>query len=117
LELYVDFYGTGKVAEARLEKALDEVMRASRPQPPDLCAHQRLWPFRPPAGAGRRLLLGTHRPRRRIALKGSMTAIRYDVLGLGNAVVDVITRADDAFLVEHHMRKGGMALIDEPPDR
>src|ERR1035437_2442630 len=26
LALYVDFYGTGKVAEARLEKALDEVM-------------------------------------------------------------------------------------------
>jgi sugar/nucleoside kinase (ribokinase family) len=42
-----------------------------------------------------------------------MTAVRYDVLGLGNAIVDVITRADDAFLVTHHMRKGGMALIDE----
>jgi hypothetical protein len=26
---------------------------------------------------------------------------------------DVITRADDAFLVAHDMRKGGMALIDE----
>ena len=78
LALYVDFYGTGKVAEARLEKSLDEVIgshparhpRASRPQPPDLCAYQRLWPFRPPAGAGRRLLLGAHRPRRRIALGG-----------------------------------------------
>jgi sugar/nucleoside kinase (ribokinase family) len=42
-----------------------------------------------------------------------MTAVRYDVLGLGNAIVDVITRADDAFLVAHDMRKGGMALIDE----
>jgi sugar/nucleoside kinase (ribokinase family) len=38
-----------------------------------------------------------------------MTAARYDVLGLGNAIVDVITRADDAFLVKHDMRKGGMA--------
>ena len=42
-----------------------------------------------------------------------MTAVRYDVLGLGNAIVDVITRADDAFLAKHDMRKGGMALIDE----
>ena len=42
-----------------------------------------------------------------------MTTARHDVLGLGNAIVDVITRADDAFLVEHDMRKGGMALIDE----
>ena len=30
-----------------------------------------------------------------------MTAVRYDVLGLGNAIVDVITRADDAFIVKH----------------
>jgi sugar/nucleoside kinase (ribokinase family) len=42
-----------------------------------------------------------------------MTAVRYDVLGLGNAIVDVITRADDDFLVRHAMRKGTMALIDE----
>ncbi|RAI38892.1 adenosine kinase [Rhodoplanes roseus] len=43
-----------------------------------------------------------------------MTALRYDVLGIGNAIVDVIARADDDFLVAHGMRKGGMALIDEP---
>ena len=36
-----------------------------------------------------------------------MTAVRYDVLGLGNAIVDVITRADDDFLLKHAMRKGG----------
>ena len=42
-----------------------------------------------------------------------MTAARYDVLGLGNAIVDVITRTEDAFLAAHDMRKGGMALIDE----
>ncbi|MBK5961090.1 adenosine kinase [Rhodoplanes elegans] len=42
-----------------------------------------------------------------------MTALRYDVLGLGNAIVDVIARAEDDFLVAHGMRKGGMALIDE----
>ena len=35
-----------------------------------------------------------------------MTSIRYDVLGLGNAIVDVIARADDAFLLKQAMRKG-----------
>ncbi|MGB6800136.1 MAG: adenosine kinase, partial [Xanthobacteraceae bacterium] len=39
--------------------------------------------------------------------------IRYDVLGIGNAIVDVIARADDDFLLAHGMRKGAMALIDE----
>jgi adenosine kinase len=42
-----------------------------------------------------------------------MTAPRYDVLGIGNAIVDVIARADDDFLVAQKMQKGGMALIDE----
>jgi sugar/nucleoside kinase (ribokinase family) len=41
-----------------------------------------------------------------------MTDIRHDVLGLGNAIVDVITRAEEDFLVRHGMRKGTMALID-----
>jgi sugar/nucleoside kinase (ribokinase family) len=42
-----------------------------------------------------------------------MTSIRYDVLGLGNAIVDVISRTDDDFLLKHGMRKGSMSLIDE----
>lgn len=42
-----------------------------------------------------------------------MTAPRYDVLGIGNAIVDVIARADDDFLVAQKMQKGGMSLIDE----
>jgi sugar/nucleoside kinase (ribokinase family) len=42
-----------------------------------------------------------------------MTASHYDVLGIGNAIVDVIARAEDDFLVAHGMHKGGMALIDE----
>ena len=42
-----------------------------------------------------------------------MTAPRYDVLGIGNAIVDVIARAEDDFLVAHGMNKGTMALIDE----
>jgi sugar/nucleoside kinase (ribokinase family) len=39
-------------------------------------------------------------------------SVRYDVLGIGNAIVDVIARAEDDFLVAQGMRKGGMALID-----
>ena len=42
-----------------------------------------------------------------------MSAPRYDVLGIGNAIVDVIARADDDFLAAQGMHKGGMALIDE----
>ncbi len=42
-----------------------------------------------------------------------MTAARYDVLGIGNAIVDVIARAEDDFLVAQGMHKGTMALIDE----
>jgi len=42
-----------------------------------------------------------------------MTAARFDVLGIGNAIVDVLARADDDFLVRQDMRKGAMTLIDE----
>ena len=42
-----------------------------------------------------------------------MTTLRYDVLGIGNAIVDVIARAEDDFLVAQGMQKGTMALIDE----
>jgi sugar/nucleoside kinase (ribokinase family) len=43
-----------------------------------------------------------------------MPAIRFDVLGIGNAIVDVIARAEDDFLLKHGMNKGAMTLIDEP---
>jgi len=42
-----------------------------------------------------------------------MTASRYDVLGIGNAIVDVIARTEDDFLVAQGMQKGAMQLIDE----
>ena len=42
-----------------------------------------------------------------------MTSAAFDVLGIGNAIVDVITRADDAFLGQHGLVKGSMMLIDE----
>src|ERR1700710_314587 len=42
-----------------------------------------------------------------------MTSAKYDVLGIGNAIFDVLVQADDSFLSSHGMTKGGMALIDE----
>ena len=41
-----------------------------------------------------------------------MTAA-YDVVALGNAIVDVIAQADDAFLAREGLVKGSMGLIDE----
>jgi sugar/nucleoside kinase (ribokinase family) len=42
-----------------------------------------------------------------------MTSLRHDVLGIGNAIVDVIARTDDDFLAKQRMPKGTMSLIDE----
>src|SRR5436305_5019043 len=42
-----------------------------------------------------------------------MAEARYDVLGIGNAIFDVLVQTDEAFLAAHGMSKGGMALIDE----
>jgi fructokinase len=36
-----------------------------------------------------------------------------DVVGIGNAIVDVLVQADDSFLDDHGLTKGTMALIDE----
>ncbi len=43
-----------------------------------------------------------------------MTSAKFDVLGLGNAIVDVLARVDDDFLVREKLAKGTMHLIDEP---
>ncbi len=37
---------------------------------------------------------------------------QYDVLCIGNAIVDIIARCDEAFLAEHEIIKGAMNLID-----
>ena len=37
----------------------------------------------------------------------------YDVYGIGNAIVDVITEVDEEFLVEASLDKGGMTLVDD----
>src|SRR5712671_6036866 len=42
-----------------------------------------------------------------------MTSAKYDVLGIGNAIFDVLVQTDEGFLGRHGMTKGGMALIDE----
>ena len=42
-----------------------------------------------------------------------MASTQFDVLAIGNAIVDVLARTDDAFLVRHKMHKGTMQLIDE----
>ena len=42
-----------------------------------------------------------------------MTTAAFDVLGIGNAIVDVISRADEGFLGKHGLVKGSMMLIDE----
>src|SRR3954452_25364185 len=42
-----------------------------------------------------------------------MADAKYDVLGIGNAIFDVLVQTDEGFLAAHGMTKGGMALIDE----
>lgn len=42
-----------------------------------------------------------------------MSGETFDVLGIGNAIVDVLAHTDDRFLGNHGLRKGTMTLIDE----
>src|ERR1700755_753088 len=42
-----------------------------------------------------------------------MTSAKYDVLGIGNAIFDVLVQTDEGVLAAHGRTKGGMALIDE----
>ena len=41
-----------------------------------------------------------------------MKQSKYDVLAVGNAIVDIIARADDDFLVQENITKSAMNLID-----
>ena len=41
-----------------------------------------------------------------------MSQPKFDILGIGNAIVDVEAPVDEAFLSRHDMHKGAMALID-----
>jgi sugar/nucleoside kinase (ribokinase family) len=46
------------------------------------------------------------------AIRDAVTDTRLDVLAIGDAIVDVIATADDAFLAEERLPKGSMRLID-----
>ena len=37
---------------------------------------------------------------------------RFDVVGIGNALVDILAKVDDGFLKENRVEKGVMTLID-----
>lgn len=41
-----------------------------------------------------------------------MSKAKLDVVGIGNAIVDVLTKTDDAFLKNNHIHKGTMTLIE-----
>jgi len=42
-----------------------------------------------------------------------VTTPSYDVVGIGNALVDVLSHEDDAFLDTHDLTKGSMALVED----
>ena len=42
-----------------------------------------------------------------------MAESTYDILGIGNAIVDILAQADDDFLVSEGLQKGSMSLADE----
>lgn len=41
-----------------------------------------------------------------------MADLRFDVTAIGNAIVDILAHADDSFIAERKLPKGGMVLID-----
>jgi sugar/nucleoside kinase (ribokinase family) len=41
-----------------------------------------------------------------------VSGIQFDVVGIGNALVDVIAHADDEFIDEYQLVKGSMTLVD-----
>jgi sugar/nucleoside kinase (ribokinase family) len=41
---------------------------------------------------------------------------QYDVVAIGNAIVDILAQADDAFIAQQGMTKGAMQLIFSPED-
>jgi sugar/nucleoside kinase (ribokinase family) len=45
-----------------------------------------------------------------------LTQPRYDVVAIGNAIVDILSQSTDAFLAEQGMTKGSMQLVFSPAD-
>lgn len=62
--------------------------------------------LRPAVSSGNRTL--------KLGVQFHMSGLKYDVVGLGNAIVDVLARADDSFLEENDIIKNAMNLIEEP---
>jgi len=42
-----------------------------------------------------------------------MSVKKYDVVGIGNAIVDILANVDEDFLSRHKLKKGMMKLVDE----
>ncbi len=38
---------------------------------------------------------------------------KFDVVGVGNAIVDILAKVDDSFITENGLKKGNMVLIEE----
>ena len=41
-----------------------------------------------------------------------MSETNYDVVGIGNAIVDVISRESEEFIGDHELVRGAMTLVD-----
>jgi sugar/nucleoside kinase (ribokinase family) len=50
------------------------------------------------------------------AVNDSRSAPRYDVVAIGNAIVDILSQSDDAFLAQEGMSKGSMQLVFSPEE-
>src|SRR5438045_1369873 len=66
---------------------------------------------RPPAGVGHGLLIDSFGPDLR-KLRWAAVPPTYDVLAIGNAIVDVISHASDDFLIRHDLKKDSMQLVE-----
>ena len=68
----------------------------------------------PPSGQVRNACHTLFRTLKGPNLQGSnMTSSTYDVVAVGNAIIDIIKPVSDTFLAEEGIVKGGMTLIDE----
>ncbi len=110
LSVYVNTEGTGEVDEQRLSRdaAGDDGSEPARnpqtsgPEPPDLCAHRRLWPFRARPGSRRRILLGTHRSRAGAAKRVLIRTLAPNVtIEVTAREPDVGARLRDGFCARH----------------
>jgi len=45
-----------------------------------------------------------------------VTSPAYDVVAIGNAIVDVLAQAEDSFIVDEGMTKGSMQLVFSPEE-